>query len=129
GESIALADGRVITPDMVLGEAIPGVKLVHIGDIGRTDNVREYVANADVLVIEATFLDEDAETARAFGHLTARQSATLAAETEVKTLILTHLSRRYRERDMINEARAVFPNTHVARDLDHYVLHRGRPVE
>jgi ribonuclease Z len=129
GESIVLANGRVITPDMVLGEAIPGVKLVHIGDIGRTDNIREHVANADALVIEATFLDEDAEAARSFGHLTARQSAALAAETGVKTLILTHLSRRYRERDMINEARAVFPNTHVARDLDHYVLHRGRPVE
>lgn len=129
GESIVLANGRVITPDMVLGEAIPGVKLVHIGDIGRTDNVREHVANADALVIEATFLDEDAEAARSFGHLTARQAAALAAETGVKTLILTHLSRRYRERDMINEARAVFPNTHVARDLDHYVLHRGRPVE
>lgn len=129
GEAITLADGRVITPEMVLGEALPGVKLVHVGDTGRTDNLRQYTADADALVIEATFLHEDADTAQAFGHLTARRAAELAAASGVKTLILTHLSRRYRERAIIEEARAVFPNTYVARDLDHYVLHRGRPVE
>ena len=129
GESVMLADGRMITPDMVVGEAIDGVKLVHIGDVGRTDNIRDHIDGADALVIEATFLDEDADIARTFGHLTAKQAATLAAETGVKTLILTHVSRRYRERDIIQEARTVFPNTYVARDFDHYVMYRGRPVE
>jgi ribonuclease Z len=129
GESVTLVDGRVITPEMVVGEAIPGTKLVHIGDVGRTDNIRAHIAEADALVIEATFLDDDADIATTFGHLTAKQAATLAAETSVKTLILTHVSRRYRERDIIQEARAVFPNTYVARDFDHYIMHRGRPVE
>jgi ribonuclease Z len=129
GESITLADGRVIMPDMVLGELIQGVKLVCIGDIGRTDNILDHVAGADTLVIEATFLDEDGDAARSFGHLTARQAATLARENNVKTLILTHLSRRYRERDIINEARQVFPETYVARDMDHYVMQRGKAVE
>ncbi len=129
GEAITLTDGRVIQPDMVLGDEIRGVKLVHIGDVGRTDNIREYVADADTLVIESTFLDVDRDAARDFGHLTANQAATLALETGVKTLILTHVSRRYRERDIINEARGVFPNTYVARDLDHYLIQRDRPVE
>ncbi|MBZ0301430.1 MAG: ribonuclease Z [Anaerolineae bacterium] len=129
GEPLTLADGRIITPEMVLGEAVPGVKLVHIGDVGRIDNLREHVADADALVIEATFLHEDAEVAQAFGHLTARQAATLAVEMGVKSLILTHVSRRYRERDIIDEARSVFPDAYVARDMDHYVLYRGRPVE
>ena len=129
GETITLLDGRIITPDMVLGDSVPGVKLVHIGDVGRTDNIQEYVADADALVIEATFLDEDAETAQAFGHITAKQAATLARETDVKTLILTHVSRRYRERDIIEEARSVFPDTYVARDMDHFVLQRGKSVE
>jgi ribonuclease Z len=129
GESITLADGRVITPDMVLGEAVPGVKLVHIGDVGRLDNIRDSVAGADTLVIEATFLNEDADAAQAFGHLTARQAATFALECGVHNLILTHVSRRYRERDILEEARAVFPGAYVARDMDHYVMHRGRPVE
>ena len=80
-------------------------------------------------MIESTFLDVDSDAAQHFGHLTARQAATLALETGVKTLILTHVSRRYRERDVIEEARRVFPNTFVARDLDHYVIRRDRPVE
>ena len=84
---------------------------------------------ATALVIEATFLHEDAETARAFGHLTARQAALLAAENEVETLILTHVSRRYRERDIKQEARAIFPQTMLARDFDHFVISRDRPVE
>lgn len=129
GESITLVDGRIITPDMVLGDEIPGVKLVHIGDVGRTDNIREYAAGADALVIEATFLEADAETAKTFGHLTAKQAATLALETGAKALILTHVSRRYRERDIIDEARSVFPDAFVARDFDHFVIHRDRPIE
>lgn len=128
GETITLADGRVITPDMVLGENVPGVKLVHIGDIGRLDGVREHVANADTLVIESTFLDQDASTAASYGHITAKQAALLAAENGVKSLILTHISRRYREGRIVEEAQRYFPNTIVARDLDHYVTRRGRPL-
>lgn len=129
GQTVTLSDGRVIEPESVLGDLIQGVKLVHIGDTSRTDNVREYVANADALVIESTFLDVNVEEARAFGHITAKEAATLALETGVKTLLITHVSRRYRERDIIDEARRVFPNSFVVRDLDHYVIRRDQPVE
>jgi ribonuclease Z len=61
--------------------------------------------------------------------LTAHQAAALAAEANVKTLILTHVSRRYRESAILDEARRVFPNTTVARDLDHYVVRRDKPPE
>lgn len=129
GRAVTLADGRVITPEMVLGDEVRGSKYVHVGDTGRTDNLRDYAREADTLVIEATFLDEDAETARTFGHITAGQAARLAAEAGVKTLILTHVSRRYRERAILDEARRFFPQAHVARDFDHYVLRRDKPVE
>jgi ribonuclease Z len=129
GKTIMLRDGRTITPEMVLGEAVRGVKYVHIGDIGRLDNVRSVVEDADALVIEATFLDDEGANANQFGHITARQAAALALERGVKTLILTHISRRYGEKRVIAEARSVFPNTYVARDLDHYVVYRDRPVE
>ncbi len=129
GKAILLADGRTITPEMVLGEAVRGVKYVHIGDIGKLDNVRSVVEDADALVIEATFLDDEGDNAGQFGHITARQAATLALECGVKTLILTHISRRYGERQVYAEAKSVFPNTYVARDLDHYVVYRDRPVE
>ncbi len=129
GQTITLADGRVIEPDMVLGEELRGVKLVHIGDIGRLDNIREHVADADTLVIESTFLQQDTDAARAFGHITAQEAAAFARDNGVKSLILTHVSRRYRERDIVHEAQSVFPHTYVARDLDHFVIHRNKPLE
>ena len=129
GETITLEDGTVITPDMVLGDPIEGIKHVHIGDIARLDNIREYVANAHALSIEATFLDVDRDVARQVGHITAKEAAELARDMNIKTLFLTHISRRYRERDVINEARAIFPNTYVVRDLDHFVIYRDKPAE
>lgn len=129
GQTVMLPDGRAITPDMVLGDETRGIKLVYIGDVGRTDNLRDYVANADALVIEATFLQKETEEAGHFGHLTARQAAELAAETGVKSLILNHVSRRYRESAIIDEARRYFPASHVARDLDHFIIRRDQPLE
>src|SRR5690606_19091180 len=87
GEAVTLADGRVITPDMVLGEEIRGAKLVYIGDTGRTDNLREVAQDADLLVIEATFLESEADVARDFGHLTAKPAALLAREAGVRPLV------------------------------------------
>ena len=98
--------------------------MVHVGDSGRTDNLLEVSRRADLLVIEATYLNEEVEMARDFAHLTARQAAELAREAEVKNLILTHISRRYRERDVLTEAREVFPQTSVARDFDVFQVKR-----
>ncbi|MCL4254311.1 MAG: hypothetical protein KJ043_11085, partial [Anaerolineae bacterium] len=47
----------------------------------------------------------------------------------VKALILNHISGRYRERDIIHEARSVFPNSYVARDFDHFILKRGGDLQ
>jgi ribonuclease Z len=97
-------------------------KLAIVGDTGRTDNLIEIVRDADALVIEATYIDEEVTMARQFSHLTARDAAALALRAGVKQLILTHLSRRYRAKDMLAQARAVFPNTVVARDFDSFQI-------
>jgi ribonuclease Z len=128
GQAIRLADGRVIHPDDVLGEELPGTKYVHIGDVGRTENLHDFVRDADALVMEATYTEEEGEMALDFGHMTAARAALLARETGVKNLILTHISRRYSERDIRTEARAIFPNTFVARDLDHFQITRDGVV-
>ena len=124
GETVTLPDGRVIRPEQVLGEVIPGTKYVHIGDVGRTRELVDICHQANALTIEATYMEEEAELAARFGHLTAAQAARLARKAEVDGLILTHLSRRYYGREVRNEARAIFPNTYVARDLDHFQVTR-----
>ncbi len=118
GEAITLADGRVVTPDDVLGDPVPGARLIFVGDAGRIEDLVDEARGADALVIEATYLEAEADMARQFGHLTAAQAARLAAEARVRELYLTHISRRYREAEVLAEARTVFPNVHVARDFD-----------
>ncbi len=124
GESIRLPDGRVIHPDEVLGEERPGLSLALTGDVGRIDDLVERVAGVDLLVCEATYLERDAEMARRFGHLTAAQAARLAREAGVRSLVLTHISQRYRVRELLEESQAIFPQTIVARDFDHYRITR-----
>ncbi|NLS76069.1 MAG: MBL fold metallo-hydrolase [Chloroflexi bacterium] len=119
GEPITLADGRVIAPEMVLGPQVPGPKLVYVGDAGRTDDLLEVARGADALVIEATYVDSEAEMAARFGHLTARQAAELARDAGVGELYLSHVSRRYPGKVVQAEARQVFPGAVVVQDFDH----------
>jgi ribonuclease Z len=122
GKTITLADGRKVRPEDVLGPLKPGVRMVHVGDTGRTEDLVSACQGADMLVIESTYLEEEAEMARKFSHLTAKMAATLAVQAGVRQLILTHLSRRYREKDVLAEAQAVFPGVHVARDFDTFQI-------
>ncbi len=122
GRPITLENGRIIQPDEVLGPPQPGTRLVVIGDTGRTHNLVEACQEADALVIEATYLEEDAAMARRYMHLTAHQAAELAQKAQVGQLILNHISRRYPEKRILAEARSVFPNTRVARDFDRFVI-------
>lgn len=129
GQAVTLPDGRQVLPDQVLGAERPGTKLVHVGDVGRTEDLLDVCREVDLLVIEATYLQEEAEMARDFAHLTAQQAGNLASRAGVKQLILTHISRRYRERDVLAEAQASFPNVCVARDFDHFQIRRGECVK
>ncbi|MEN6434197.1 MAG: ribonuclease Z [Anaerolineaceae bacterium] len=122
GESITLDNGRVVAPEDVLGEYKAGTRLVVVGDTGNTENLIDVCRNADGLVIESTYLQEEAEMASQFGHLTAKDSALLAKEAGVKQLFLTHLSRRYREKDVQAEAQQYFENVQVARDFDTFIV-------
>ncbi|MBN1563973.1 MAG: ribonuclease Z [Anaerolineae bacterium] len=128
GAAITLADGRIIQPDEVLGEDIPGARVVFTGDIAKTEGIEAAAQNAHALVIEATYLDEDSDLADQFGHMTAGRAARFAAEMNVGTLLLTHVSRRYRERDVIEEAERYFPHVIVVRDFDRFSVAKDRPV-
>ena len=125
GESVTLPDGRTIDAELVLGDYIPGTTLVTVGDTGNAMELLPYVRGADALSIESTYLEEEAEMAAQYSHLTAKMAAELAKEAEVGKLFLTHVSRRYRERDILAEAQAVFPNTEVARDFSQFQVKHG----
>ncbi|MFZ1043848.1 MAG: ribonuclease Z [Anaerolineales bacterium] len=124
GQAITLSNGKRVAPDDVLGPVEKGVKLVIVGDSGKTENLLEVCKDADALVIESTYLEEEAEMAHQFSHLTAKQGAELAVQATVKKLILTHISRRYRGRDVLKEAQSIHPNVVVARDFDIYQIRK-----
>ena len=126
GKPVALPDGRVVHPEDVLGPEQTGASLAMIGDAGATRGLCDIVRDVDVLVSEATYRHSEADMAHQFAHLTAAQAAHMAYDAEVYKLILTHISRRYREADILDEARAIFPRTAVARDFDHYRILRRR---
>jgi ribonuclease Z len=122
GKPVTLADGRTIDPEDVLGPPEGRKKLVIVGDAEITEGLGGPVRDADVLVIEATFLDRDAAIARDYGHLTAAEAAELAAASGVKMLVLTHISGRYTDEEILAEASKTFPNSRVAVDFDHLVI-------
>jgi ribonuclease Z len=118
GEAVTLPDGRVLTPDLVVGEPRPGRKVVLTGDTAPSPNVAEISRGADVLVHEATFAEEERERAQETMHSTATDAAEIARDAEVSLLALTHLSSRYFGPEIAREARAIFPDTVVPRDFD-----------
>jgi len=124
GKAVTLPEGRTIEPDEVLGEFHPGTRLVVIGDVGNTEPLLDLCQSADGLVIESTYLEEEAEMARQFSHLTARQAAGLAKKAGVRKLFLTHVSRRYRDKDILAEAQSVFPEAVLAHDMDQFQVKR-----
>jgi ribonuclease Z len=111
-------DGRNVTLEEV-SEPRPGQVFAFIMDTRVCDGVYELAANADMLVIESTFLTSEAALAAEHGHMTARQAATVAAESGVRSLVLTHFSQRYTDlTEFESEAREVFSGElHVAEDL------------
>ena len=110
GESVTLDDGRTIHPEQVVGPPRPGRRVVYTGDTRPTARVEETAADADLLVHDATFTDDERGRARSTGHSTAREAAELAARAGVSRLALTHVSARYAAdaSPLGREARAAF---------------------
>lgn len=118
GKAVTLDDGRVIEPSVLVGPQRPGRTVVITGDTRPCATTVDAARNADLLVHESTFGDEEAERASETGHSTAREAAQVAREAGVRRLLLTHFSARY-SRDAVElerEARSVFAETLIGRD-------------
>jgi ribonuclease Z len=118
GESVLLEDGRIIRPADLVGAPRAGRALVYSGDTRPALSVIEAARGADLLVHEATFGGDEAERAKETGHSTAAEAARVAHDAGVRRLVLTHISPRYNRdaTELLAEARAVFPETTIARD-------------
>jgi ribonuclease Z len=118
GESVELEDGTTVSSKDVTNPSPPPLKIVYSGDTRPCEELRKAATGADVLICEAMYTSEHAILAEERGHSTAAAVADLAKEVEVKLLVLTHYSPRYYEgEEVIGEARSVFSNSVLARDL------------
>jgi ribonuclease Z len=107
-----------VTPEQVMGPTREGRKVVISGDTSPCDMLTIAAHEADVLVHESTFAEEEIERARQTGHSTARQAAQVALDAKARLLALTHISARYPGGDLREEARSVFAATEAPRDFD-----------
>ena len=107
-----------VLPEQVTGPPRQGRKIVLSGDTAPSQALAVAAHQADVLIHEATFAEDEAERARETSHSTARQAAELAREAEVHLLALTHVSTRYAGGELRDEAREVFAATEAPRDFD-----------
>ena len=127
GEDVQLPDGEFLFAASVQGEPIPGRTVAILGDTRPCDNAIRLGRGADLLVHEATFIEDKAENAKEFGHSTSKQAAEIALKAGAKKLALTHFSSRYKDEEMMNalleEAREVFPDTELADE--HHVIELG----
>ncbi len=121
GESVKVGK-RIVSPEMVIGPPRRGRKVVYSGDTRPLDAMVDFARDADVLIHEATFHSGLAERAEEFGHSTAKRAAEIAKRANVGKLYLTHFSHRYSEdpTPLLEEAKAVFSDTELARDFLEY---------
>lgn len=117
GETIEV-DERLVHPEDVLGPERPGRKIVISGDTRPSKDLVEISQGAQLLVHEATFTSDALDRAKETGHSTAFEAATIARDAEVDLLALVHLSFRHAPRELLAEAREIFPSTILPSDLD-----------
>ena len=118
GETVTLDDGRTVRPADLVGAPRRGRTVVYSGDTRPNLPLLEAARGADLLIHEATFGGDEAERAIETRHSTASEAARVALEAGVRRLVLTHISPRYTRDapELLAEARAVFPETTIARD-------------
>lgn len=125
GKKVKLHTGRLIEPSEVVGPPRRGLKIVYSGDTMPCAELVEASSKADVIIHEATFLSRNRVEAYVSGHSTALEAAYTASAAKAKMLILQHFSNRYRDLDLLlQEARQVFEETYLSRDLLKVIIKR-----
>jgi ribonuclease Z len=129
GEEVQGSSGSV-SPDQVMGPARAGRTVVVTGDTAPSPATVSAAADAELLIHDASFAEEEVQRAAETGHSTVGQAAAVAAEAHVKLLALVHISSRYHVGRILEEAREVFEPTVAPRDFDTIEIpfpERGEP--
>lgn len=117
GEEIEI-DGKIIKPEQVLGEPRKGIKITYSGDTMPCEEMIELAKDSTLLIHESTYIEEDKDKADEHFHSTSVDAAQIAKQSNSKELILTHISTRYTKTDeILTEAKKIFENTRIAKDL------------
>ena len=117
GEEIELG-GKIIKPKQVLGPTRKGFKITYTGDTAPCEEIIEFAKDSDILIHEATYIEEDKDKAKEHFHSTSSDAARIAKLSNSKKLRLTHISTRYKKTDeLLKEAKDIFENTQLANDL------------
>ena len=125
GKTVTLPDGRVLKGKDYVSPPKKGRTLAILGDTRYTPEACFLANRCDLLIHEATYRRDQEDLARKYFHSTCTQAAAVAKEAGVKHLILNHISTRFQEEEceaLLQEARAVFPSTDLARDRWSYTL-------
>ncbi len=117
GEEVGGSDGPV-RPQDVMGEARPGRVVAITGDTSPCHSTVAAAADADLLIHDASFSEEEVQRAADTGHSTVGQAAAVAREAHVKVLALVHISSRYHVGTVLEEARDIFEPSFAPRDFD-----------
>ena len=119
GEEVEV-NGKIIKPEQVLGEPRKGIKITYSGDTRPCEEIISLAQDSTILIHESTFINKDNTNAEEHAHSTSIDAAYTARYSNSKELILTHISTRYGEEYaniMLKEAREIFENTKIAKDL------------
>jgi len=118
GNDVTLDDGTVVKSSDIVGEPREGNAFAYITDTVYSKNALELARNANLLYHEATFGSDLKEKAEETKHSTAEDAAQLAADANVKLLVIGHFSGRYTNPFVLmKEARRLFPDTWIANEL------------
>jgi ribonuclease Z len=117
GKDVVIDGKKIKSKGLVYSQK--GKKISFIFDTGKCSGASKLAKDSDLAVMESTYSNDEVELAGKYHHLTTSMAAEIAKKAGVKELVLTHISQRfeYKEKKLLKEAREVFKNTRIARDL------------
>jgi ribonuclease Z len=119
GESVASENGTIVTPEDIMGKPRSGRKFSFVTDTQYIPTIAKEVRGSNLLICEGMFADDCAEQAKEKKHMTSRQAATIARDSDSMRMAMIHYSPRYTDRDLdllLRQAREVYPRAELTKD-------------